>query len=140
LLHYKRQYAESARHFSEAFRKEPGLATHRRLARFKAACAAMGATAGQSDAAGATAQQHAELRGQALSLLQQDVAAWQDEVRSQTVDFRNLRRKLRRWKWTPTLAGVREPGKLATLPEAEQQPWRQLWSDVDLLLKYGWSK
>jgi hypothetical protein len=100
----------------------------------------MGATAGQSDAAGAVAQQHAELRGQALSLLQQDVAAWQDEVRKQTVDFRNLRRKLRRWKWTPTLDGVREPGKLATLPEAEQQPWRQLWSDVDLLLKYGWSK
>jgi hypothetical protein len=33
------------------------------------------------------------------------------------------------------LAGLRDPDALAKLPEAEREPWQQLWTDVAALLK-----
>ena len=35
----------------------------------------------------------------------------------------------------PDLAGVRDPEALIKLPQEEQKAWRDLWADVDTLLK-----
>jgi hypothetical protein len=46
------------------------------------------------------------------------------------------RQKLRQWQQDADLAGVRDQGALAKLPQAERARWRQFWSDVaDLLQK-----
>jgi hypothetical protein len=42
---------------------------------------------------------------------------------------------LRHWQRDPDLAGVRDPEGLAKLPEIERMAWRDLWTDVDALLK-----
>ena len=41
---------------------------------------------------------------------------------------------LSHWKVDADLAGVRDPGSLATLPEGERAEWRALWAEVDALL------
>jgi hypothetical protein len=41
-----------------------------------------------------------------------------------------ITRVLQSWFVDPDLAGVREPQALFKLPQAERQPWRQLWGDV----------
>ena len=39
------------------------------------------------------------------------------------------------WKETPFLEVVRDPDSLAKLSDAEQKEWKQLWADLDTLLK-----
>ena len=45
------------------------------------------------------------------------------------------RRRTPAWQQDPDLAGVRDGQALATLPRAEQEAWRDLWSDAEALLK-----
>ena len=39
------------------------------------------------------------------------------------------------WQRRPDLAGVRDKGNLAMLPEAERESWKKLWADVGKLQK-----
>jgi hypothetical protein len=41
---------------------------------------------------------------------------------------------LRLWQAESDLAGIRDPDKVAKLPESEQKACRALWADVDALL------
>jgi hypothetical protein len=43
--------------------------------------------------------------------------------------------ELRRWQADDDLAGVREAGALAKLPESEREMWQKLWADVDAFVK-----
>ena len=38
------------------------------------------------------------------------------------------------WRADSDLAGVRDAGALAKLPESERVAWRSLWAEVDALL------
>lgn len=40
-------------------------------------------------------------------------------------------RTLAAWKANPDLAGVRDPGVIAKLPDEEQKAWRDLWAEVN---------
>ena len=52
------------------------------------------------------------------------------------VSFPIVATQMRHWLADADFAGLRGPAAIARLPEAEQQPWRQLWSSVsDLLTK-----
>jgi hypothetical protein len=42
---------------------------------------------------------------------------------------------LRAWRTNAALAAVREPGRLAKLPEAERQDWQNFWASVEKLRK-----
>jgi hypothetical protein len=44
------------------------------------------------------------------------------------------------WQADPDLTGVRTPEMLAKLPEAERQPWQQLWNEVADRLKRAQGK
>ena len=44
---------------------------------------------------------------------------------------------LQRWLADPDLAGVRGPEAVAELPEAERQPWQELWDHVAATLRRG---
>jgi hypothetical protein len=41
---------------------------------------------------------------------------------------------MQRWLLDPDFTGVRALGALAKLPEAERQPWQQLWRRVGEML------
>jgi hypothetical protein len=44
-----------------------------------------------------------------------------------------IAKKMRHWQQDSDLAGVRDAGALAKLPQAEQEDWRKLWADVKAL-------
>jgi hypothetical protein len=48
--------------------------------------------------------------------------------------LRAAQKTLQHWQQDADFVGVRGDG-LARLPEAERQPWRQLWADVEQTLK-----
>jgi serine/threonine-protein kinase len=130
---YRKQYTAAARFYGEAFAAQPALADALAAGnRYNAACAAALAGCGQGqDAAGLDAQERARLRRQARDWLCADLDAWgkvlqkgPDQARAAAAGT------LRDWQEDTDLAGVRGPGALAKLPEAERQAWRQLWTDV----------
>jgi hypothetical protein len=47
-----------------------------------------------------------------------------------------MQQTLRHWQQDTDFAGVRDAA-LANLPEAERQPWQQLWADVEETLRRG---
>jgi serine/threonine-protein kinase len=134
---YKKQYAAAARFYSEAFAAQPKLADDLRTHyRYNAACAA--ALAGCShgaDAAKLDDKERARLRRQALDWLRDDLTAWgkfleKDPERTQAA----VQQTLRHWQQDTDFTGLRGAA-LARLPEAERQPWQQLWADVEQALR-----
>jgi serine/threonine protein kinase len=129
----RRQYALAARCFGEAFEEEPALAEDLGASRrSNAARAAALAGCGQGqDAAGLDEQERARLRRQALAWLRADL-----EARGRLLEREGERAGpgtagiLQHWLVDPGFAGVRGPKALADLPEAERQPWQQLWAHV----------
>jgi hypothetical protein len=45
-----------------------------------------------------------------------------------------VQKTLNHWRHDADFAGVRDEDALAKLPQAEQEGWRRLWSDVAALL------
>jgi tetratricopeptide (TPR) repeat protein len=135
---YKKRYTAAARFYSAAFAKEPKLADDlRSWHRYNAACVAALAAAGQAtDAAKLDAQERPKLRKQALSWLQDDLAAWTKFAEKGSAKSRaTVNQVLRHWQQDPDLAAVRGPDALAKLPAAERDAWKKLWAEVDALLK-----
>jgi hypothetical protein len=69
----------------------------------------------------------------ALKWLREDLTRWT----SQTTDPKRrqeVRDRLTQWKNESSLAPVREPASLATMPPADRKAWEALWRDVDALL------
>jgi serine/threonine-protein kinase len=133
----KRLPATGARLAAEAFAERPELANDfRRGDRYSAACLSVLAAVGQGkDADRLDDKERLRLRTQALEWLRADLRLWTKEAENVTPQTRDgIKRALEHWRKNPDLAGVREPGPLAGLPEPERKAWRQLWADGEALL------
>jgi serine/threonine-protein kinase len=122
--------------YGEAFTADSKLADDLKAGhRYNAACCAALAGCGQGKDAGTLDdREKARLRRQALDWLRADLAAGAKQAQShQPADRVMVRQTLQHWKEDPDLAGVRGDA-LAKLSEAESQPWKKLWADVDALL------
>ena len=79
--------------------------------------------------------ERAKFRGQALQWLKSELAAWSRVLDSGPAEMKaRVAPTLKHWKVDTDLAGIRDPGPLSKLPEAEQKSWRTLWADVEALL------
>jgi tetratricopeptide (TPR) repeat protein len=137
-LHPKRRLPlAAARFFTEAF-ADPKLADKiPSAARYDAACAAALAAAGQGeDTAKLDGKEREHWRRQARDWLREDLAAWAKRIKAgQHTDRTTARQVLQHWRQVPDLTGVREPAAIAKLPVEERTAWRQLWADVEALLR-----
>jgi eukaryotic-like serine/threonine-protein kinase len=127
--HFKNWHADAARFYYAALLKRPELTNHHSAQRLRAACSAVLAAGSQVTGA--------ELRGQALSWLRHDLAAWQREVRNPN-SHAELIQKLGRWQGTRGLANVRDA--IPKLPQPEQEPWQRFWAEVGSLRKQAQDK
>ena len=139
LCYSKRLFATSARFYTQAFTDEPQLAEDSEHPhRYRAACSAALAGYGQGEDAGVPELDDAERRRlcqQALAWLRADLARHADALKSGKPKQRQFAlTQLRHWLVDPDLAGVRDAGALANLPEAVQESWRKLWSNAAELL------
>jgi tetratricopeptide (TPR) repeat protein len=131
---YKKRYRDAARFCADAFERQPQLAEGRSPPhRYKAACFAALAGAGQGVDPAADEAECMRLRHQALGWLRAELAAWRDAA-EKGPNAEAARRALTHWKGDKDLTGVRDAGALAKLPEEERADWRRFWADVDDLL------
>ena len=140
---HKRLYATASRFYADAFTAEPGLAKDLSSGdRYNAACAAALAGCGQGeDAAKTEAKERGRWRKQALDWLRADLALWMKRIPEGKPDDRAAAAKiLSQWQEDSDLAGVRDADALAKLSPDERDAWRQLWADVDALLKKAQQK
>jgi len=129
-LRDKRDYSQAVHFYGVVFGADPKLADAILGHRYHAARAALLAAGreGKSDAA-----EKARLRRQALDWLRADVGQWQELIAARKpIDTLQATFWMRSWLESADLADVRDSSKL---PEAEQPPWRNLWSDVAALVK-----
>jgi serine/threonine protein kinase/tetratricopeptide (TPR) repeat protein len=133
----KERHAAAAGFYAAAFAAQPKLAddlwTHDR---YNAACSSALAGCGQgADAGKLEDKERARLRRQALDWLRADLTAWGQLLAKEPDQARAaVQRMLRHWQRDPDFAGVRGDA-LAKLPEAQRQPWKQLWTDVERTLR-----
>jgi hypothetical protein len=128
----------AARFFEEAFDTQPALADDVRTGnRYNAACAAALAACGQGqDNPPLNEESRARWRKQALAWLRADLTVWTKQLTSGKPEAQAaVRKTLEHWRHDPDLAGLREEAALAKLPEAGREPCRQLWADVQALLR-----
>jgi serine/threonine-protein kinase len=137
ICHLREQYAAAARLSADAFAAQPPLADNLRAAhRYNAACAAAVVGCGRSEEGEKPSEaERANWRRQARTWLRADLAAWRKILQSNPAAGRQVQKKLTHWRADPDLAGLREPSALDKLPPAERQECRQLWDDVDALLR-----
>jgi hypothetical protein len=138
LCRAKRLHAAVARFSAQTFAATPQLADHLPAAlRYNAACAAALAAEGLGeDAAKLDDKEKARLRKQALDWLRADLALWAKQLGSGQPGARaEVQRMLRQWQKDADLAGIRDKGALAKLPEEERVACENLWSDVAALLQ-----
>jgi hypothetical protein len=130
---WKKRYAEAVGFYRRAFDQGPKREGQR--GRYRAACAAALAAAGQG---GATepldAPRRADLRRQALAWLRADLDGWARFVRENPKIRWQPEAEMRRWQRHPNLASLRDPPSLARLPDDERQACERLWADVNALL------
>ena len=100
--------------------------------RYNAACAAaLAGCGGGQDTANLDEMERARLRRQALEWLRADLTGWRRRLeKEQDKAQACVQKNLRYWQQDCDFAGVRGSG-LDRLPEAERQPWQQLWTDVE---------
>ncbi len=135
---FERRWAAAARFYTEAFAADPKLAEelpsqHRYHAAYVAALAAagQGVDAGQLDDAAKV-----RLRTQALGWLQSELTDWKKQLaRSSPAERVKVLSMFHYWKQDSDLASVRDD--LGRLPEAEREPWKKLWAEVDAVLAQG---
>jgi hypothetical protein len=131
-------HGAAARLYTDAMRRAPKLAEGLAAGhRYNAACAAALAGAGQGkDQPPLDEDAKRRLRLKATAWLQADLDAWTTILDRGSADLKaRLVPVLRHWKEDSDLAGVRDEVELAKLPEAERSACRNLWADVDELLR-----
>jgi hypothetical protein len=134
----KKRCATAARCYASAFSAEPKFAEQLDAAlRYKAACSAARAAAGQSgDAANLDDKDRTRLRRQALDWLRADLSLRTEQVGSdKPADRAAVQQALRHWQQDADLAGIRDAAALAKLPADEQKAFSKLWADVAAVLK-----
>jgi Flp pilus assembly protein TadD/serine/threonine protein kinase len=134
---HTRRYAAAARFRATLMAAEPRLAADPTTGvRYAAACSAALAGCGRGeDAQDLDDQERTRWREQSLKWLRADLTPWRRlAATGADKDRAEVQHTLRHWQQDPDLAGVRDPDALARLPEAEQEAWRALWSDVQKTL------
>jgi tetratricopeptide (TPR) repeat protein len=129
----KQLHMAAVRFYTDAFAEEPRLVGEQPSPqRYDAACAAALAGCGQGkDAGNLPDKVSTRLRGQALSWLRDDLAAWRKVLDSQPDKARPaVAQQMQHWLTDKDFNGVRGPDALAKLPEAERPDWQKLWADV----------
>jgi Tfp pilus assembly protein PilF len=129
----ERRFALAARLYAEAFAADPEAAGRPPAEhRFHAAAAAAAAGCGEGRDAGRLGEpEKARWRHQALEWLRADLADWVRRADDGRPPARvALRRALRTWQGSATLAAVRESAALAELPQEERAAWQRFWQDV----------
>jgi serine/threonine protein kinase/tetratricopeptide (TPR) repeat protein len=130
---HQQRFATAARFYQEAFVERPALAADpQKGVRYNAACAAALAGCGKGERGHRLpGQERLRWRQQALSGLRADLDAWRGLLDKAPAQVRPvIVKKMQHWQSDPDFAGVRGAQALDNLPEAERQPWQQLWSDV----------
>ena len=132
----RKQFAAATRLWAEALGIAPNLGDSRQIQyRYKAARAAVLATAGQDTNEPLDDAAKAKLRRQALDWLRAELAAWSKRLEPGSPQSRpTIARALSDWKHSPDLAWVRDSVALARLPEADRKEWQALWADVQDLM------
>ncbi len=136
LCSIKKLQVASARFFEEAFAERPEWADDLSSGnRYNAACAATLAGSGQGkDDPAPDEAARAGLREKARGWLRADLAKWAELLDGGAGSAHvKIASTLARWKADPDLAGIRDEGTLAKLPEAERETFRSLWDDVEAL-------
>jgi tetratricopeptide (TPR) repeat protein len=134
----KKLHVAAARLSADAFVADPKVADDLKAGhRYKAACSAALAAAGQGeDAARLDDKEKARLRQQALAWLKADLALRTKQQQSgQPADRLDAQQKLKHWQKDSDLAGIRDAIALAKLPAEERAACEKLWADVQALLK-----
>jgi hypothetical protein len=123
--------------FAAALGADPKLADDLRAGhRYAAARAAVAAGGHGEEAAKPDEQERARLRKQARDWLRADLAAWATVLEKGPPQARPVvQRTLGHWRQDPDLGGLRDKAELARLPEAERRACRDLWAEVDALLR-----
>jgi serine/threonine-protein kinase len=130
LCSLKRLYRAATRFNEEAFAAQPRLLAAQR---YNAACAAAQAGCGQGDDVAALEEsERARLRSLALAWLRDELTQSVNQLARKPQE---LQQHLQHWQRDADLAGVRESGRLAQLPLAEQEAWRRLWAEVTTTLE-----
>ena len=130
----KKLNVASAHLFQQAFASQPELANDIEGGRrYDAACCAALAGSGKGeDAVPLDEAKRATWRRQTLEWLRADLAYWARQAESDSPQARLVvQKKLEHWRRDPDFSGVRGEAALATLPEAERDAWRKLWTDVE---------
>jgi serine/threonine-protein kinase len=138
LCQFKGLRRAAARLYADALADDPKLAEDVEAGhRYNAACLAALAGSGQgAEAAKLDAQERARLCRQSLAWLRADLSAYGKRLEAGTPEGRRwVEQRLRFWQRDSDLAGVRDPAAVAKLPAEEQEQWRKLWAEVDVLWK-----
>jgi tetratricopeptide (TPR) repeat protein/serine/threonine protein kinase len=133
----KKRFAAAVRLYEQAFAEQPRLLEDAKHHRYDAACYAARAAAGEdADFPNPDAKERARLRQLAFDWLRGDLALWAKQVESgQPVVRTAARQMLRHWQRDPDLTTLRDQDAVDKLPQAERDACRQLWADVDALLR-----
>jgi tetratricopeptide (TPR) repeat protein len=137
LLRRQERFAAAVRFWAEAFAAGPELADDLGAGhRYRAACSAALAAAGQGEDAAQLDQERTRLRQRAFDWLRADLAALTRKLESgRPADRALVQQQLRHRQQDRDLAGIRDQAALEKLPADEQKSFTQLWADVAALLK-----
>jgi serine/threonine-protein kinase len=134
----KKLYVAAAQFYEHAFTAEPKLGEDpSEGTRYNAACAAaLACCARGSDTDALSDKERAHWRRQALEWLRKDLTLW-----SQALDKGNKEINIGARLWLQQcridyrLDGLRAGARVSGLPDDERKEWKQLWSDVDALIR-----
>ncbi len=131
------RYADAYRFFKAGLQEAPPtLSTVLMGDRYRAACAAVRAAAGEGKGAARSEPVRAEFRGQALQWLRADLREWPGLLaQTPPLIYGKVMEPLKRWRTSPDLATVRDAGALDRLPGPEARLWRRFWAEVEALLE-----
>ena len=91
---------------------------------------------GESMASPAAAAARARFRRQAQAWLHAEVEAQAEQLSGGSpAEAAAARQVLELLRVVPALEGVRDPARLANLPEPERQAWQAFWREVEGLLQ-----
>jgi hypothetical protein len=129
---FKGLHVDAARLYEQAFAEQPELGGNlgKKYRYYAAGAAALvGSEPGDANLPEA---ERSRWRKQALIWLRADLDEWTKLLRK-SPDL--VRQRMHQWRRNQDLKGLRDAEALARLPEEEQRPWKQLWTDVDELLQ-----
>jgi hypothetical protein len=138
MCRHKRMHAAAARFSADTFAADRKLADDLKGGhRYKAACYAARAAAGQGeDAAKLDDKERARLRKQALDWLRADLVLRTTQLENgQPANRAAVQGALKHWQQDSDLAGLRDKDTLAKLAAEERAACERLWADVAALMK-----